>query len=119
MALTNDNRHDYVRLYAKHMLLDSVREQWAAFRRGFELVCERSTMDGFVWQELELLIAGSPVLDFHALERAARYSDRYDADHATIRRFWTVVHSFDVDQQRQLLHFTTGSDRCVCILSSS
>ena len=27
------------------------------------------------------------------------------------RNFWEVVHEFDEDQKRQLLQFTTGSDR--------
>ena len=29
----------------------------------------------FRWEELELLICGSPVLDFEALERGAQYDD--------------------------------------------
>jgi hypothetical protein len=116
IALDNANRADYARLYAKYTLLDSVAEQWAAFRRGFELVCEPGTMRGFAWPELELLIAGSPLLDFHALQRAARYGDRYAPDHATILRFWRVVHALDVEQQRRLLHFTTGSDRYVAVV---
>jgi hypothetical protein len=73
----------YVRLYARHLLVDSVAAQWAAFKRGFDLVCGDGTssvtgsvtgkraMRLFVWQELELLICGSPQLDF-AGTRAAR-----------------------------------------------
>lgn len=42
------------------------------------------------WEELELLICGSPVLDFEALERVAQYDDGYSRDHPTIQLLWEV-----------------------------
>ena len=99
-------------MYARYLLVDSVSAQWAAFKRGFDLVCTGGrAMNLFVWQELELLICGSALLDFQALERGARYDSRYSPQHPTVQRFWRVVHSLSEAEKRLLLHFATGSDR--------
>nr|CAH8850177.1 unnamed protein product [Trichobilharzia regenti] len=60
--------------------------------------------------ELELLIRGSPVYDFKELERVTMYEE-YTADSPVIKNFWSVVHSMTEGQQKQLLQFSTGSDR--------
>lgn len=53
LALTNANRIEYVQLYARHLLVDAVAAQWAAFKRGFDLVTAGSrAMPLFVWQVL-------------------------------------------------------------------
>lgn len=56
-----------------------------------------SSMQLFRWEELELLICGSPELDFEALEEATRYEDGYHADHPTIINFWKVVHAMSLE----------------------
>ncbi|THD27031.1 Ubiquitin protein ligase E3A [Fasciola hepatica] len=48
--------------------------------------------------------------DFKELERVTNYED-YTSDSPVIKNFWTVVHSMNAEQQRQLLQFATGSDR--------
>ena len=40
-----------------------------------------------------------------------RYEDGFDASSDVIRNFWSVVHEFDIEKQRALLKFVTGSDR--------
>lgn len=112
VPLTNANRLTYTRLYARHVMIDSVREQMGAFLRGFRLVMADSAMNAlFNWRELKLLICGSEQLDMHELERGARYDAKYSPEHPTIQLFWRVVHSLDTEQQRRLLRFATGSDR--------
>jgi hypothetical protein len=112
VTLTNANRRQYVRYYARHVLIDSVRDQWAAFQRGFNLVMGGIATSGmFAWQELKELICGSDVIDMHELERGTRYDANYSADHPSVRLFWKVVHSLTPDEQRRLLRFATGSDR--------
>ena len=63
------------------------------------------------WEELELLICGSPVLDFEALERVAQYDDGFTRQHPTIGFLWEVIHALPVDLQKRFLFFSTGSDR--------
>ena len=51
IALSNENRLEYVHLYARHLLVDAVASQWAAFKRGFDWVTSNSrAMQLFVWQ---------------------------------------------------------------------
>ena len=52
---------------------DSVLKQYDAFRRGFQRVCDSKPFTFFRADELELLICGSPKLDFHELEDSTRY----------------------------------------------
>jgi len=62
-------------------------------------------------EELELLVCGNPVLDFHELEKSAIYENGYNENHPVIKNFWSVVHELSEEQQKRLLFFTTGSDR--------
>ncbi|KAK4471444.1 hypothetical protein MN116_004872 [Schistosoma mekongi] len=111
IPVTKENRKEYVDLYASFLLNDSIRKQFNAFRRGFQMVVDESPLT-FLFRpdELELLIRGSPVYDFNELERVTTYEE-YTSDSPVIKNFWSVVHSMTKEQQRQLLQFSTGSDR--------
>ncbi|CAL8090810.1 unnamed protein product [Calicophoron daubneyi] len=111
IPVTKENRQEFVDLYAGFLLNDSVKKQFAAFRRGFQMVVDESPLT-FLFRpdEIELLVRGSQDYDFHELERVTTYED-YTSDSSVIKNFWTVVHSMTEEQQRQLLQFTTGSDR--------
>lgn len=90
---------------------DSVERQFNAFLRGFDAVCGGECLQLFRWEELELLICGSPVLDFEALERVTQYDDGYSRDHPTILLLWEVIHSLPLEMKKRFLFFSTGSDR--------
>lgn len=60
-------------------------------------------------EELELLICGSPDLDFDALRKAATYDDGYHADHPVMTWFWDFVRVMDNDNKKKLLNFVTGA----------
>eukprot|EP01114_Cavostelium_apophysatum_P016184 TRINITY_DN4550_c2_g1_i1.p1 TRINITY_DN4550_c2_g1~~TRINITY_DN4550_c2_g1_i1.p1 ORF type:complete len:715 (-),score=172.56 TRINITY_DN4550_c2_g1_i1:46-2190(-) len=111
ISLNNQNRQEYVDLYVNYLLEESVKKQFDAFQKGFSLVCDSPGFHLFRSEELELLICGSPVLDFEALEKNALYDNGFTKDHKTIRMFWEVVHSLSVEQKKKLLFFATGSDR--------
>jgi ubiquitin-protein ligase E3 A len=127
-AVTNENREEYVSLYVDYILNNSVMPQFQAFYRGFTKVCGGAALDLFTASELELLICGNPVLDFHALQRgtrfaprtmmarpgphrSVRYDDGYDGTEDTIGFFWEILHSFDEAEKRKFLKFMSG--RCV------
>lgn len=62
-------------------------------------------------EELELVICGSPDIDFHAIEEVARYEAPLSAAHQLIVDFWRAVHSLEGAQKGKFLLFATGSDR--------
>jgi ubiquitin-protein ligase E3 A len=74
-------------------------------------VCGGVVMGTFHASELQLLVCGSPVLDFDDLEAGTRYEDGYEEDSVEIQNFWSIVREFDEDEKKRMLMFCTGSDR--------
>jgi len=106
------NRQEYADLYVSHLLEESVALQFDAFKKGFLSVCDGNALRLFEPDELQLLVCGSPVLDFFELEKATSYDNGYDKDSPTIKLFWDVVHNELSDaEKKKLLFFATGSDR--------
>jgi hypothetical protein len=112
IALTNANREEFVELFVDYQLNKCIAKQYAAFKKGFDLVVNGPAFAIFTPQELELLVCGEPTLDFEELAKAAKYeSEDFGPEHQVVRWFWEVVHALPEDQKKKLLHFATGSDR--------
>jgi len=111
IPVTNETKQEYVDLYVNWWLEKGIKEQFEAFKRGFFRIYRGEVIKMFKPEELELLVCGNPLLDFHELERVTIYEEGYTKDHPTVRNFWKVVHSLDENQKRKFLSFCTGSDR--------
>ncbi|ETO34844.1 ubiquitin protein ligase [Reticulomyxa filosa] len=111
IPLTNDNREEYVDLYVRYLLEESVKVQFESFRRGFQLVCDSELFTKFTSGELELLICGNRQFDFEKLEQTCRYENGFSKQTSLIKHFWTIVHKLSEEDKRKLLSFCTGSDR--------
>merc|ERR1712060_1011203 len=62
--------------------------------------------------ELELLICGSQLLDFHEYKNNTDYADGFEATSEQCKWFWEIaIDSFDDEQRKELLTFISGSDR--------
>lgn len=110
--VTQENKKEFVDLYADFLLNKSVESQFKAFRRGFQMVTDESPLALlFRPEEIEQLVCGSKIFDFAELEAATEYEGGYTVDSEAIRNFWRVAHSLPPESQRRLLQFTTGSDR--------
>jgi len=110
--VTFDNREDYVQRYCDWIFNTSAERQYGAFRKGFDQ-CVSDTLFRQLFRpdELELLICGSPELDFKALEGASQYQDGFTAKSDVVKWFWEVVHTLSQDEKKSLLQFCTGCDR--------
>ncbi len=111
IPVTEENRREYVDLYVDFLLNESVRTQFNAFRRGFLLLADGPVLRLFRPQELEVLVCGTPHLDFKALEANAKYEGNYQADSKVVQWLWTVVNDMSREDKRKFLKFFTGSDR--------
>eukprot|EP00126_Sphaerothecum_destruens_P006036 Sdes_comp19182_c0_seq1m9991 len=109
--VTQETKKEYVDLYVEYIYDKSIRVQFDSFNKGFKTVTEGNALTLFRYEELELLVCGSKVLDFEALEKVTAYDGGYDRNTPVIRYFWEVVHSFTEEQKKLLLFFATGSDR--------
>nr|XP_019937001.1 PREDICTED: ubiquitin-protein ligase E3A-like [Paralichthys olivaceus] len=112
IAVTKENRQEFVDLYTDYILNESVERQFRAFKKGFQMVTNESPLKYlFRPEEVELLICGSRKLDFEALEKTTEYDGGYSKDSQIIKYFWETIHSFAEEQKRLFLQFTTGTDR--------
>jgi len=111
IPVSASNREEYIELYTKFLLEDSVEKQFAEFYKGFKMVCSSDVFKMLIPEELKLLICGTPVLNFEDLQKITLYDNGYSANHPVIKNFWEVVHSLSMDQKKKLLFFATGSDR--------
>ena len=110
IPVTGENKEEYVRLYTKWLLVDSIDQQWEAFERGVMRIIEGLSLDLlFRPEELKLLVVGSPELDFDALESNTEYEGGYDGDSAVIKHFWKWIKNVDRESQLKFLKFTAGS----------
>ena len=60
---------------------------------------------------MELLICGTPTIDFYELERVTTYENGYTTETPVIVNFWDVFHTLTVEEKKKFLFFSTGSDR--------
>lgn len=118
-AVTNNNRREYVDLYVRHILDDSVAQQFDPFRAGFFTVCGGNSLHLFSSEEIELLVRGSggdESLDIPSLRAVAVYENWHGVknpatEEPVVRWFWDFCQRSAPQEQRQILSFITGSDR--------
>lgn len=111
IPVTRDNREEYVMRYVKWMLVDSIQNQYDEFERGFMQVMEGSSLELLRPEELELLVVGTPELDFAALEANTEYEGGFDKDSPVIRNLWRFVKQSPREAQLMFLKFATGSTK--------
>ena len=111
IPVTSENKEEYVRLYVTWLLVDSIYAQWQLFENGVIRVLEGSSITLCRPEELELLVVGSPELDFNALEANATYEGGYDKESETVKHFWSFVKGLDHQSQLNFLKFATGSSK--------
>ncbi|KAJ3580256.1 hypothetical protein NPX13_g311 [Xylaria arbuscula] len=108
--VTGDNRSAYVSDYIRYLTDVSVAPQFEAFARGFHTCLHAKSLTLLTPSLLQSIVEGTQEIDISELRRVARYSG-WDANHRTIRDFWSVVKKFDSRMRRKLLEFVTSSDR--------
>mmetsp|Transcript_15702 Transcript_15702/g.15839 ORF Transcript_15702/g.15839 Transcript_15702/m.15839 type:complete len:1240 (+) Transcript_15702:142-3861(+) len=110
IAVTGENRQEYVAKYVNWLLVQSISAQFNDFHQGFSRVVSAQSTSLFRAEELELLVVGTPHLDFGALEANTEYvgDATWNKDNETIRNFWRVIRGLEFSEQQKFLMFTTG-----------
>lgn len=122
ILVTQENKHEYVNAYMSWLFEKSVGPFFDSFKKGFYKLYSGEFTTNCDPEELQLMICGSPILDFKELEKAAKYDGGYNKDSPAVkysaklynvfnRNLWSVVHEFDIEQKKRFLFFATGSDR--------
>ncbi|KAJ9649422.1 E3 ubiquitin-protein ligase tom1 [Coniosporium tulheliwenetii] len=110
IPVTDENKHEYVRLVVEYKLTGSVKDQLENFLRGFHDIVPAELVSIFDEQELELLISGLPEIDIDDWKNNTEYHN-YTAASPQIQWFWRAVRSFDQEEQAKLLQFVTGTSK--------
>ena len=128
IAVTEENKHEYVRLMVEWKLTGSVKEQLDEFLKGMsEVMCLISIaaynnctgfheiipadlVSIFNEQELELLISGLPEIDVDDWKSNTELHN-FTAAAPQIQWFWRAVRSFDKEERAKLLQFVTGTSK--------
>jgi len=109
IKVTEENKHEYVRLVCEHKLTRGIQEQLKAFLQGFhELIPENIVGSLFDDKELEMLISGLPSIDIEDLRKYTDYV-QYTSDSDQIQWFWEALEKFSEDELAWFLQFVTGS----------
>ncbi|USP81000.1 hypothetical protein yc1106_08274 [Curvularia clavata] len=110
IPVTEDNKHEYVRLVTEHRLLGAVQEQLEHFLKGFHDIVPAELVSIFSEQELELLISGLPDINVDDWKNNTEYHN-YTAASPQIQWFWRAVRTFEKEEQAKLLQFVTGTSK--------
>lgn len=110
IPVTEENKHEYVRLVTEYRLQTSVSEQMSNFIIGFHEIIPKDLVSIFDEQELELLISGMPDIDVQDWQTFTSYSN-YSPSSEQIQWFWRAVKSFDNEERAKLLQFATGTSK--------
>ncbi|OTF70030.1 hypothetical protein BLA29_012947, partial [Euroglyphus maynei] len=76
--LTYENREEYVELYWKYLLIDSIKKQFESFYNGFMKVLDKDVLQLFQAEELMQLVEGEEMIDWNEFERATHYKKPFD-----------------------------------------
>jgi E3 ubiquitin-protein ligase HUWE1 len=127
IPVTEDNKHEYIRLMVEWKLTGSVKEQLDEFLKGklifiiflenllmlpigFHDIIPAELIAIFNEQELELLISGLPEIEVDDWKSNTEYHN-YSASSPQIQWFWRAVRSFDKEERAKLLQFVTGTSK--------
>ncbi|KAJ1819717.1 putative E3 ubiquitin-protein ligase [Coemansia sp. RSA 2675] len=111
LAVTSQNRVEYVMRYLQWVLHDSVAKQFEPFKRGFYYVCGGNALSLFKAEEIELMVRGSGVdwdpADLMALTEVVGFEEAVEVRDW----FWEVLGEMAPEDRSLFLAFVTGSDR--------
>ena len=111
VSVTDENKLEYVNLVAAHRMTDSIKDQIAAFSRGFNEIVPHDVVRILNPSELELLISGTPSIDVDDLKNNTEYQG-YSPSAPQVRWFWEVVREDLTEEDRaRLLMFVTGTSK--------
>merc|ERR1712137_138109 len=110
IAVTDENKREYVQLMCEHKMTKSVQAQINAFLEGFHELIPPALISIFDDKELELLISGLPEIDIDDLRRNTDYHN-YAEGSSQIQWFWKVLGEFNKEQKAWFLQFVTGTSQ--------
>ncbi|XP_014785402.1 ubiquitin-protein ligase E3B isoform X2 [Octopus bimaculoides] len=113
IGVTDENKIRYVHLMAHFRMYCQIKEQTAAFIRGFRSVVNHEWLNMFSAPELQKLISGdNRDIDIEDLRRHTQYYGGYHNNHRVINWLWDIVdHDFSAHERSLFLKFVTSCSK--------
>lgn len=110
IVVTNENKMEYLLLFANHKLVHDVQKQIHAFVKGFCSLIPETLLNMFDERELEFLLCGLPSL---SVEEMRKYTmiDGYKPSDKVVVWFWVAVENLTEEEKAKLVQFITGSSQ--------
>lgn len=85
ILVTQENKKFYMEKYMEWLFDKSIGPFFESFKKGFYKLYSGEFTTNCDPEELQLMICGSPILDFHELEKAVHYDGGYKKDSPTVK----------------------------------
>jgi E3 ubiquitin-protein ligase HUWE1 len=109
IAVTNENKAEYVNLMVEYRLRRGIENQGNAFCNGFYELISQEELRLFDAHELDLVICGENRIDVDDWQQNCEFQGIYYPSHPVIKLFFTVIRAWSQENLSRLLAFTTGS----------
>ena len=114
IAVTEENRIEYLELFVEHRLVGAIQLQIEAFRKGLGIFLKPNLLGEFRQlcdpADAQLLLCGTADIDLDDWLAHTEYKG-LSSDAPVACYFWDVVRSMSAEHRSKLLHFCTGSSR--------
>lgn len=113
IAVTNENKIDYVHRMAHHRVFRRTQEQCKAFVSGMQSILQPSWLSLFAPNDLQCLISGvNSDIDLSDLKRNVQYFGGFHGNHRLIKWLWDILENKFTSEERKLfLKFVTSCSR--------
>lgn len=113
MPVTNENKISYIHLMAHFRMHTQIKEQTAAFIRGFRSIINPEWLHMFSTPEVQRLISGDNAeIDLDDLKKHTVYYGGFHSSHRVILWLWDILSSdFTPEERAMFLKFVTSCSR--------
>jgi E3 ubiquitin-protein ligase HUWE1 len=111
IAVTDENKEEFVALTVEHRLRRSTSEQTKAFCDGFWSLVDQNELKFFGAHELDLLLCGEDTIDVEDWQNNCQYRGTYSPTHPIIRLFFRTLGKWPQTALAKLIKFITGCPR--------
>ncbi|XP_063345899.1 ubiquitin-protein ligase E3B [Pelmatolapia mariae] len=113
MPVTNENKISYIHLMAHFRMHTQIKEQTAAFIRGFRSIINPEWLHMFSTPEVQRLISGDNAeIDLDDLKKHTVYYGGFHSSHRVIIWLWDILSSdFSAEERAMFLKFVTSCSR--------
>lgn len=108
--VTFNNRLEYCDLFQEFQL-NRYNAQISAIARGIAKIVPFDILSIFTWDQLDVLVCGSPDVDIGLLREKTVYQGRVSETDRHVGYFWEVLESFQLKDRKAFLQFVWGRSR--------